>query len=112
MKLEGDRTIFHKMAFWLGTICIVTGVSFHLPDFIGARTMRYQLAGMPMSHLMLAGMALIVTGLVATMYGLFPVRTRKAPDASADYQLHTMDNVRLGWAHWKLVTVLGAALVV
>lgn len=102
----------HSIAFWVGTAAIVTGVSFHLPDFIAARSMRFQLAGMPMSALMLTGMALIVLGLAATAYGLFPVRGWKAPDASAEYQLHTMDNAKLGWQHWRLVIVLGVALVV
>lgn len=112
MKVEGDRTLYHSLAFWLGTAAIVTGVSFHLPDFIAARDMHYQLAGMPMSKLMLVGMALIVAGLAATTYGLFPVRNNKVPDASADYQLHTLDNAKLGWSHWQLVIVLGSALVV
>jgi putative MFS transporter len=112
VKSEAGRTFYHHLAFWLGTVAIVTGVSFHLPDFIGAKGMHYQLAGMPMSNLMLAGMALIVTGLAATTYGLFPVRNHKAQDAMPDYQLHTMDQARLGWQHWKLVLVLGAALVV
>jgi len=104
--------LIHKIAFWLGTLAIVTGVSFHLPDFINARSMHFQLAGMPMSTLMLTGMGLIITGLAATIYGLFPVHTEKTADASADYQLHGLDTARLGWQHWKLVLVLGAALVV
>ena len=112
MKAEGDRTVYHNLAFWLGTAAIVTGVSFHLPDFFGAQGMHYQLAGMPMSKLMYVGMGLIVCGLAATTYGLFPVRNKKAADASADYHLHTVDNARLGWQHWKLVSVLGLALVV
>lgn len=112
MKVEGDRTVYHSLAFWLGAAAIVTGVSFHLPDFINARHMRFQLAGMEMSKLMYAGMALILTGLAAATYGLFPVRRQRAADATADYQLHMMDDAHLGWQHWKLVLVLGAALVV
>jgi len=111
MTSEGDRTFHHKIGFWLGTLAIVTGVSFHIPDFINARGMHYQLAGMPMSTLMLTGMGLIVTGLAATTYGLFPVRVKR-PDASADFELHAMDNAKLSWQHWKLVLVLGSALVV
>ena len=60
MKGDGDRTIYHSLAFWLGTAAIVTGVSFHLPDFVNAREMHYQLAGMPMSKLMYLGMGLIL----------------------------------------------------
>jgi len=112
MKGDGDRTIYHSLAFWLGTAAIVTGVSFHLPDFVNARDMHYQLAGMPMSKLMYLGMGLILAGLAATTYGLFPVQNQKAPDASAGFQLHALDNARLGWAHWQLVIVLGIALVV
>jgi putative MFS transporter len=112
MKGDSDRRASHSVAFWLGTVAIVTGVSFHLPDFLSARAMHFQLSGMPMSKLMYAGMALIVAGLAATTYGLFPARDSRAPDASAAFQLHTLDDARLTWAHWKLVAVLGAALVV
>jgi putative MFS transporter len=112
MKSEGDRKLSHTLAFWLGTVAIVTGVSFHLPDFIGARDNHYQLAGMPMSALMYFGMGLILAGLAATTYGLFPARIHRAPDASADYQLHALDDARLRWPHWQLVIVLGAALIV
>lgn len=112
MKLEGPATIYHRLAFWLGTAFIVTGVGFHLPDFIAARDMHFQLSGMPMSNLMLCGMGLIVSGIVMTAYGLFPIRNEQAKNLSPAYQLHTLDNARLGWAHWQLVIVLGVALVV
>ena len=104
--------MYHHIAFWLGTAAIVTGVCFHLPDFINARDMHFQLAGMPMSTLMYVGMGLIVSGLAATTYGLFPVRNQKRTDVSAEYQLHTLDNAKLSWSHWQLVIVLGTALVV
>jgi len=112
MKLEGHVTIHHQLAFWLGTVFIVTGVSFHLPDFIAARDMHYMMSCMPMSKLMLCGMGLIVSGIAMSAYGLFPVRNEKANDLSGDYQLHTLDNARLGRAHWQLLVVLGLALVV
>lgn len=112
MKLEGGRTFYHSLAFWLGTAAIVTGVAFHLPDFIAARDMHFQMSDMPMSKLMLCGMGLIVIGIAMTAYGLFPIRSDKAKNLSAAYQLHTLDNARLGWAHWRLVIVLGVALVV
>ena len=112
MKLESGRTLAHILAFRLGTVAIVTGVAFHLPDFFSARGMNFHMACMPMSVLMYTGMALIISGLVAAAYGLFPVRDHKTPDASADYQLHTLDNAKLGWQHWQLVIVLGTALIV
>ncbi|HLX96661.1 MAG TPA: MFS transporter [Verrucomicrobiae bacterium] len=112
MNLQGRATIYHQLAFWLGTTFIVTGVCFHLPDFIAARGMHYRMSCMPMSELMLYGMGLIVTGIAMTAYGLFPVRNKQAINRSAEYQLHTMDNARLNWAHWQLVIVLTLALVV
>jgi putative MFS transporter len=112
MKLEGHATIYHRLAFWLGTVFIVTGVSFHLPDFIAARNMHFMMSCMPMSKLMLCGMGLIVSGIAMSAYGLFPVRNEKAINLSGAYQLHTLDNARLSWAHWQLIIVLGLALVV
>jgi putative MFS transporter len=112
MKLQHGGNLSHALAFWLGTAAIVTGVAFHLPDFIAARDMHFHLCGMPMSKLMLCGMGLIVLGIAATAYGLFPARNDPARDVSADYQLQTLDKASLGWAHWQLVAVLGVALVV
>jgi MFS transporter, putative metabolite:H+ symporter len=112
MKLEGRVLIYHSLAFWLGTAAIVTGVCFHLPDFIAARDMHFMMSRMPMSGLMLCGMGLIVTGIAMTAYGLFPVRNEQAKNRSDAYQLHTLDNARLSGAHWQLVIVLGLALVV
>ena len=112
MKSAGRVTIYHHLAFWLGTAAIVTGVSFHLPDFIAARSMHYMMSCMPMSKLMLCGMGLIVTGIAMTAYGLFPVRNEKAINLSGAYQFHSLDSARLSWAHWQLVIVLCLALVV
>lgn len=112
MQLEGRTTIHHQFAFWLGTVFIVTGVSFHLPDFIAARDMHYMMSCMPMSKLMLCGMGLIVSGIAMSAYGLFPVWNEKAINLSGAYQLHTLDSARLGRAHWQLFIVLGLALVV
>ena len=110
--------IYHTLAFWLGTIAIVAGVGCHLPDFIAARQVHYLMFGFcrtngcGMTPLMMMGMGLILSGIIATAYGLFPARRNAALDVSGDYQLHTLDNARLSWAHWKLVIVLGIALVV
>jgi MFS transporter, putative metabolite:H+ symporter len=112
MKFKSRFTFYHSLAFWLGTLCIVGGVGCHLPDFIAARDMHYQLSGMAMSKMMGFGMMLIIIGIAATIYGLFPAGHGKNKDASADFELHSMDNAKLGWTHWQLVVVLGIALVV
>lgn len=112
MKLENRATVYHWVAFLLGTQFIVAGVIFHLPDFIASRKMHYCMQCMPMSTLMLCGMGLILTGIPIAAYGLFPVRGARTKDLSGDYQLHTLDNARLGRAHWGLVAVLTVALIV
>jgi putative MFS transporter len=112
MTEKGRATIYHSVAFWLGTQFIVAGVCFHLPDFIAARKMHYCMQCMPMSTLMLCGMGLILTGIPLAAYGLFPVRDKQAKDLSASYQLQTLDDARLDWAHWRLVIVLCVALIV
>ena len=110
--LKGRATIYHLVAFWLGTEFIVAGVIFHLPDFIAARKMHYCMQCMPMSKLMLCGMGLILTGIPMAAYGLFPVRSGAEQNLIASYQLHTLDNARLSWRHWRLALVLAVALVV
>lgn len=101
----------HAVAFWFGTIYILAGVALHIPEFLMRRGMVIEESGMPMTHLMGFGMFLIVAGIASTAYGLFPVQ-RGAKDASGEFQLHSMDDARLGRPHWKLVFVLGIALVV
>ncbi len=118
MKDQSRFTLYHSLAFWLGTLAIVAGVGCHLPDFVAARHVHYQMSGIcqsavcGMSKLMGFGMVLIVTGIAATVYGLFPVGYGKSQDASADFELHGMDHAKLSWAHGQLVAVLGIALVV
>ncbi len=112
MTQKGRATTYHLIAFWLGTQFIVAGVCFHLPDFIAARKMHYCMQCMPMSKLMLAGMALILTGIPMAAYGLFPVRSGKKENLSTSYELHSLDNARLSWPHIQLLIVLAVALIV
>lgn len=112
MKFKGRGSLSHTLAFWIGTVCILAGVGCHLPDFIAARDMHFQLSGMPMSHTMCFGMGLIVLGIAATVYGLFPTGQVSSKDAGAEYQLRTLDDARLSRAHWQLVAVLSIALIV
>jgi putative MFS transporter len=102
-------------AFWVGISCVAGGVLAHLPGFVGSASMHYHMAGMPMTPLMLGGMALIVFGLAVTAYGLIPAgslgrQPRHAPATGVFFR--TMDDARLTRQHWGLLFVLGVALVV
>jgi len=71
----------------------------------------YRMAGMPMSSLMIAGMSLIVGGMILATWALIPP-PGPAGSRAADYQLHAIDAATLSPAHWGLLFVLGMALVI
>ncbi len=99
------------MPFWAGSAAITVGVVLHLPMYLGARDMGYRLAGMPMDSAMVAGMALIVVGLGATLYGLVPPRSLcRSPGAAL--QIKALDDVPLSGAHVGLLLVIAAAVTI
>src|SRR5262249_9780707 len=51
-------------------LCVGAGAALHWPDFVMAASMHFRLVGMPTSPSMLAGMALIVLGLVLGTYAI------------------------------------------
>jgi len=103
---------FHRpVAFWLGTTAITAGVLMHLPDFLSMGDMGYRMVGMPMSPMMIAGMWLIVAGMVLATWGLLPPRQLSSGTPSR-YHLRGIDDAALTGAHWGLLFVLGVALVI
>ena len=104
-------TFHHPAAFWWGSAAITLGVLLHLPMYLGARDMGYALAGMPMDSPMKLGMALIVVGLGATFYALFPPRLlRRAP--LAPVRVKALDEARFSTAHLGLLLVMAAAVTI
>ncbi|MGH8547352.1 MAG: MFS transporter [Methylococcales bacterium] len=107
--------LYHPFAFWSGVLMLITGVLLHLPDFISMESMRYRMSGMPMSAIMLWGMILILLGLPLSAYGLLPRLSTlfdRRPKNIAAYHIRAMDDAKMTSAHWWLLFVLGAALVV
>jgi putative MFS transporter len=88
----------HPLAFAVGVVLLTIGVLMHLPDFLSMKTMGYQMVGMPMSPVMLWGMAAIVSGLALSAYGLLPrwsvLRTPRSADAIS-YYTRAMDDAPL-----------------
>ncbi|WP_345625930.1 MFS transporter [Rugosimonospora acidiphila] len=96
--------------FWLGLGLTTAGVALHLPMYISARDMHYQLAGMPMDTDMIAGMIAIVVGLALTGYGLVP---RKANyEVTSHLRVRAIDDARIGWVHIRLLLVLAIAVTI
>jgi putative MFS transporter len=107
-------SVFHErrntLIFWCGCGLVTAGVLAHLPMFLMGRGSGYVLAGMPMGFGMMLGMAAIVAGICAAAYGLLPAAARRggvALDVTA-----SLENARLGPAHWRVTTLLALALVI
>jgi putative MFS transporter len=97
------------LAFWLGSAIVSAGVLLHVPMFWMGRDMGFVLAGMPMEPGMLWGMALIMLGIVLAGYGLLP----NAPSGVVVHEvIAPPEDAALSAAHWKLMGVLGVALII
>lgn len=99
----------NAVAFWVGSAVVSVGVVLHVPMFWMARHSGFVLAGMPMDPGMLAGMALIVGGIVAAGYGLLP---NVAPSGDAPEAIAPPEDAPLHAAHWRLMAVLAVALII
>jgi putative MFS transporter len=104
------RSPARRVAFWVGVVCCVSGVLLHLPMYFGARDMHYQLNGMTPDAPMLAGMALIVVGLVVSFVGLLPAgRTR---EAAARIRVVALDDAPIRAQHVALLLVMAVAVTI
>jgi len=100
----------HARAFWLGSAACTVGVLLHLPMYLGAAGMHYQLTGMQPDAPMIVGMVLIVIGLVATTYGLIP---RRSPGTSTPrIRVSALDDAPIRPAHISLLIVMALAVTV
>ncbi len=109
---RGGMTFHHPVAFWFGTAATTAGVILHLPMYLGARDMGYKLAGMPVDRPMMAGMALVVVGLAATAYGLFPPLSSLPAAAGARLRVKSLDDAKLSRTHLGLLLVMAAAVTI
>lgn len=105
----------HPLAFWSGCLSVAIGVGLHMPMYLMAAPMHFQLAGMPMDASMEIGMALIVAGAVLAGYGLLPrpdrLRRGRLPMAN-HVRFHVADSAPLNREHAKLAAVLALALTI
>jgi putative MFS transporter len=102
----------HPAAFWLGCAAITLGVFAHMPMFVHASHMGYQMAGMEMDATMLTGMGLIPFGLLLAAWGMLPRLAGAGNTGGAPLLFHVADGAPLNREHWKLVLVLLIALTV
>jgi putative MFS transporter len=91
---------------------VVTGVGLHLPMFLMAKDMGYQLAGMPMGNEMIFGMFMIIVCVLVSAYGLLPRNLAAQREAAQAIDIVAPEDAPLSAAHWRLMAVLVVALII
>jgi putative MFS transporter len=108
-------TLADRRGFWaflLGVAAVTAGVLLHVPMFLMGRENGFMLAGMPMGNDMLAGMGLIVGGVLVAAYGLLPKDLSRHIASAREVQIAAPEDVHLSPAHWGLMVVLVVALMI
>jgi putative MFS transporter len=108
---RGGIIFHHPGAFWLGVAAVTIGVLLHLPMYAASAPMHYMMAGMPMDASMQVGMVLIIAGLIATAWGLYP-RWGTAPPSSNPVRIRSMDDAKLNKQHVILLLIMAAAVTI
>ena len=110
-----SSTLSDRQAIWafcLGCLATTMGVVLHLPMFLMAREMNYQLAGMPMDEGMVFGMVLIIIGVCVASYGLLPRNLAAQRKAGQTIEIAAPEDAPLSIVHWRLMFVLVVALII
>jgi putative MFS transporter len=105
-------TFPHPGAFWFGTLATTAGVILHLPMYLGARDVGYRLVGMPVDEPMLFGMVLVLVGLAASLYGLYPRSAEATAGLVSQIQVRALDEIPLRAAHVGLLVVMALAVTI
>ena len=97
--------------FWGACAAICAGVLLHLPMLAEAHRMGNHLAGMDADPAMLIGMALIILGVPAAIFGALPRRIA-SHEADAGTLYEARDDTPLGKWHAAVLLVLVIGLVI
>lgn len=109
LQNNGKIVFRSKSAFWVGFLAVSVGVALQLPMYINSADMGYRLAGMPMSTSMNIGMALVVIGLLITLYSLIPPTAVKE-NQEFDLQVRALDDAPINKTHVGLLIVMAIAI--
>ena len=102
----------HPVAFWFGAAACGAGVALHLPMYYSSRAMGYRMAGMRPDAAMLAGMALIGVGLLASLYGLLPGNAGRIQASASRVRIRALDEAPIRFRHVALLVVISVAIVI
>jgi putative MFS transporter len=109
---SGGVIFHHPKAFWFGALATTIGVILHLPMYIGAQDTNYRLVGMSMDAPMMVGMFLIIVGLFATLYGLYPPLVQTTAGPVPRIRVRELDETRIRAAHVWLLAVMAIAVTI
>lgn len=104
-------TIKRSMAFWLGCFIISAGVLLHIPMLVDAHAMGNRLVGMAVDGPMMAGMALILLGVVLAGWGALP-KPMLARDRQNLPRFEIAETTRLNGGHVAAMLVLMIGLII
>ncbi len=108
----GGVTFGHAGAFWVGVVCVTAGVVLHLPMYLMGANNGYRLAGMPMNASMKLGMAAIIIGLIASLFGLFPRSASDIGSRASRIRVSALDDTPISGAHIGLVITMMLAVTI
>jgi putative MFS transporter len=80
--------------------------------YYDARGMSYRMAGMKPDAAMIAGMALIGAGLIASLYGLLPRNSARVQRSAAGIRVRALDSAPLRPQHVALLVAISVAIVI
>jgi putative MFS transporter len=109
LRSNGKIIFRSKGAFWVGFFSVAIGVALQLPMYINAKNMGYRLVGMPMDTSMNLGMALVVAGLLVTLYSLIPPRAA-SEKKDFDLKVRALDDAPINATHIGLLIVMAIAI--
>lgn len=109
---QRSSTFGNPVAFWIGAAAVTVGVVLHLPMYFASRSMAFRMAGMPLDTAMLVGMALILVGLVVTVWGLVPRDHAPPGEPDTHIRIQALDEVPIRSAHIALMLVMAAAVTI
>jgi putative MFS transporter len=111
-RADGAITFARPWVFWAGVTACGTGVVLHLPMYWSTRQMGFRMAGMTPDPAMLFGMALILGGLVASVYGLVPPWAWRSPGTGSVPDVRGAESARLTPRHILLLVIMALAVTI
>ena len=107
------RVTFHQpVAFWFGVVAVTAGVIAHIPMYLMGKDNGYKLVGMPMDRPMMIGMAAIIVGLIASLYGLYPRSIAVNAGKASKIRVSALDDAPLNATHVGLLLAMAMAVMI